>query len=320
PRDNAGQLGKWDETMWEAPSDSAGQPDAPATGRASSTQSGSPTVEDSGPEDPLLSPKTLMRDAAGAVRGRNWTSETVERLVTGTIRVYEQRPGLPPKRVSKGVQERAPWPEDTYVVGGESDGQAVTFEGRTLNAYQVADKLAADPELAKLPRNVPVALAIPYAGAGYQEFLKIVAARLGRTVWGPSDLGRLQRNGPRREHVPALIDGDAKATYGAWVRMDPPASAPPSVDRRWTALDGTPFRDSDVDTRALVTDRHRWFGRMSVQDHTRRRYEAARTYFAKRLLQRYKKTGDGIVDYSDEQIGFVDPAVYVFMAHGMPGA
>ena len=324
--DNTGKRGKWAQTIMDVPSDSDEQPGAPSSGQASSGQtssapSGTPTVEDPGAPDPLLSPETLMRDASGAVRGRNLTSEKIERLLTGRIRVYESRPGLPLKRVSKGVQESAPWPDDAYVVAAESDGGGGVraFDGQVLDAHQLAEKLAADPELAKLPQNVPVVLAIPYAGAQYQEFLKVVAARLGRTVWGPSGEGRPQRNGTRREHVLALIDRDPDLLYGDWIPMAPPASMQPSVDREWTAVDGTRFRDSDVDTRPMVTNVHRWFGRMSLNDNLRYRYANVRTYFEKRLLERYTVTGDGIRDFSTEDLAPVDRAVYVFMAHGTPG-
>ncbi|MDW6059164.1 hypothetical protein SAZ11_15450 [Streptomyces sp. FXJ1.4098] len=60
--DNAGKRGRWDRTEWEAPSDSAGQPDAPATGQASSARSGPPTVEEPAAA-PLLSPR--IRHASG---------------------------------------------------------------------------------------------------------------------------------------------------------------------------------------------------------------------------------------------------------------
>ncbi|HBF80751.1 MAG TPA: hypothetical protein DD420_12740, partial [Streptomyces sp.] len=53
-----------------------------------------------GPDDPLLSAETLIPGPSGRPQGRNWTGGPVSRVVTGSVRVIETRPGAEPKTVS----------------------------------------------------------------------------------------------------------------------------------------------------------------------------------------------------------------------------
>ncbi|WP_234340878.1 lonely Cys domain-containing protein [Streptomyces sp. NRRL F-5630] len=273
-----------------------------------------------GPNDPMLSPNGLLKGPSGRAQGRDWTGRpVVGRVLPGRVRVVETRPGAAPKEVSN---EPAPWPDTAYVVAAEGENGRVRLpDGRVLDAEAVADALAADPELAKLPKDVPVVLAIPFAGEQYQATLRAVADRLGRTVWGPSGEGRLVPDGSGNGHVLVLMDRSPDAAVGAWVPVPPSSAATaPYADREWTALDGTTFRDSDVLTRPLMDDHHEWLGRLAVaeEDGLRRRERRFRTYRRMSRLLHRLPAGDGRYTASTEQIA-PDPAVYVFGAHGEPG-
>ncbi|WP_234314857.1 lonely Cys domain-containing protein [Streptomyces sp. NRRL F-5135] len=241
------------------------------------------------------------------------------RVLPGRVRVVEPRPGAVPNEVSN---EPAPWPDTAYVVAAEGENGRVRLpDGRVLGAEAVADALAADPELAKLPKHVPVVLAIPFAGQQYQEMLRAVADRLGRTVWGPSGEGRLVPDRTGNGLVLVLMDRDPKAAIGEWVPVPPSSAATgPYVDRVWTALDGTTFRDSDVFTRPLMDDTHEWLGRLAVaqEDGLRRRERRFRKYRRMSRLLHRLPSGDERYTASTEEIT-PDPAVYVFAAHGEPG-
>ncbi|WP_435193301.1 lonely Cys domain-containing protein [Streptomyces sp. NRRL F-5630] len=268
----------------------------------------------------MLSPNGLLKGPSGRAQGRDWTGRpVVGRVLPGRVRVVETRPGAAPKEVSN---EPAPWPDTAYVVAAEGENGRVRLpDGRVLDAEAVADALAADPELAKLPKDVPVVLAIPFAGEQYQATLRAVADRLGRTVWGPSGEGRLVPDGSGNGHVLVLMDRSPDAAVGAWVPVPPSSAATaPYADREWTALDGTTFRDSDVLTRPLMDDHHEWLGRLAVaeEDGLRRRERRFRTYRRMSRLLHRLPTGDGRYTASTEQIT-PDPAVYVFAAHGEPG-
>ncbi|MGW4240852.1 lonely Cys domain-containing protein, partial [Streptomyces sp. NPDC004749] len=270
-----------------------------------------------GPNDPLLSPQTVMAGFFVRSQGRNWTGKPVDRVLLGRARVVEIRPGAAPKDVSN---DPAPWPDDAYVVAAEGENGRVRLpDGRVLGAEGVADVLAADPELAKLPKDVPVVLAIPFAGQQYQEMLQVVADRLGRTVWGPSGEGRVFQ-GSGTTYVLALIDRDPDAAVGAWMSTPPSATTTSYTDREWTALDGTKFRDSDVYSRPLVDENSERFGRLAVplRDGLRRREQRFRIFRQMRRLVFWTPAGTGYQDAGSEEIT-PDPAVYVYAAHGKPG-
>ncbi|MGW4240828.1 lonely Cys domain-containing protein [Streptomyces sp. NPDC004749] len=272
-----------------------------------------------GSNDPMLSPNGLLKGLLGHGQGRNWTGRpVVGRVLPGRVRVMETRPGAAPTEVSN---EPAPWPDTAYVVAAEGENGRVRLpDGRVLDGEAVADALAADSELAKLPKDVPVVLAVPFAGEQYQAMLRAVADRLGRTVWGPSGEGRLVPDGSGGQ-VLVLMDRDPDAAVGAWVPVPPSSAATgPYVDRAWTALDGTTFRDSDVLTRPLVDENHEWLGRLAVaqEDGLRRRERRFRKYRQMSRLLHRLPAGDERYTASSEEIT-PDPAVYVYAAHGEPG-
>ncbi|WP_305120842.1 lonely Cys domain-containing protein [Streptomyces sp. BpilaLS-43] len=271
-----------------------------------------------GPTDPLLAPESLVTGPSGSPQGRNWTARPMSRVLPGTLRVVETRPGAAPELVSSGP---APWPDSAYVVAADGeDGRVRLPDGRVLDGEGIADVLAADPELGGLPEDVPVVLAVPFAGDGYQQMLRVVADRLGRTVWGPSGMGRPVPDGTGDAHVLAMTDPDPQAPVGEWVAVSPSAATGPYADRAWTALDGTVFHDSDVVTRPLADENHERFGRLAVhrQDGLRRRERDFRTLRKIRQLVHWTPAGTQAQVAASEPVS-MDSAVYVYAGHGEPG-
>ncbi|MGW4240859.1 lonely Cys domain-containing protein, partial [Streptomyces sp. NPDC004749] len=264
----------------------------------------------------MLSARTLIAGPSGPAQGRNWTGKPVKRVVPGRVRVIETRPNTLAKIAS---EEDASWPDETYVVTADGDPGGLRLpDDRVLDTETLAKVLAADPELAKLPKNVPVLLAVPFAQRTLA--LQLLANLLGRPVVGPSGEGRLVGDGSGNAHVPVLVDRDAKKAFGFWVPYEPQATTLPSEDREWTSIDGTKFRDSDVDIRPLVSEDHGRFGQISVEDDGERRGFEGRfsRYFSMRRLLHMVPSGSGDQQDGSEEIT-PDPAVYVFAAHGKPG-
>ncbi|WP_158716692.1 hypothetical protein, partial [Streptomyces sp. NRRL F-5630] len=106
--------------------------------------------------------------------------------------VFEEVSGSSSLREVAGADVEAPWGDAAYAVWGANDPGGVRFpDGRVLGAEEFAAELAGDPELAKLPGDMPVVLVVPYlANERNLEFLRAVANRLGRPVWAASGDGR----------------------------------------------------------------------------------------------------------------------------------
>ena len=279
-----------------------------------SGQSSAPTGSDG--TDPLLSSETVMAGPSSARQGRNWTGDPVRRVRPGRVAVLETRPGVPAKTVS---EEDASWPDETYVVAADGDpGGLRVPDGRVLDTAVLAEVLAADPELAKLPKHVPVLLVVPFAERTLD--LQLLANLLGRPVVGPSGEGRLVGDGSGNAHLPVLVDRDEKKPIGLWAPYEPLAETLPFEDREWTSLDGITFRDSDVDSRPLVSEDHERFGRTSAPDNEglRASERQFKSYLDMRRLVHTVPVGSGDQDVEIEEIT-PDPAVYVYAAHAQPG-
>ncbi|MDW6059165.1 lonely Cys domain-containing protein [Streptomyces sp. FXJ1.4098] len=321
PEAGTGKPGRWSKTWLDRPD--------PTTITSSATQGAalmsSPPPRTAPPApsdatDPLLSPATLMRDASGVVRGRTLTHEQVLRVRTDRVLVVQDRPGEPEAREP---DEPAPWGGDAYMVDGELvPGGVRILGGQVLTYEEFAEKLGDDPELAKLPKDVPVVLAVPYAARRqYMALQRAVAIRLGRRVWAPSGDGRLRYDGELDAHVLALVDPGPDRPLGVWAPFDPPTVKVRYTDREWTALDGTEFRDSDVDTMPLVDENHERFGLESHRDDEPKRRTAEQRYRlfrSARRLTHFVPVSDGLAIVGSEELP-PQSAVHTFVAHGKPG-
>ncbi|MFE8008166.1 lonely Cys domain-containing protein [Streptomyces sp. NPDC057418] len=301
---------------------------SPATSETWSTASPPSAGHVGTGSDPLLSGATLMTDGRGTPRGRDWTGFGIRSVDASRMLLHEQRDGEL-RRVS---QEAAPWGAGAYVVAADGGYESLFAAGRELGPRAVADLLAADPALVSLPRDVPVVLVSPYAGAQDGQLARAVAERLGRRVWAPSGDGRLLSPADEATadvpagaltHVPSLVDSDPEDAYGDWVPFDPPPDGSGrSVDREWVTVDGVRFRDSDVDTRPLVGADHRFEGRESMPDDGRRRLRERRLRLYRGMRERAHvlRLGDTYHTVDAEETA-PDPeaSVYTFHAHGVPG-
>ncbi|WP_455357550.1 lonely Cys domain-containing protein, partial [Streptomyces sp. SYSU K217416] len=270
-----------------------------------------------GAGDPMLAPEYLVTGRSGGVQGRNWTGQPVSRVDMGEVWVLQTRPGVAPKLFSQGP---APWSEDAYVVVPEMGGSSRVRlpDGRVVDREGLAALLAADPELAKLP-DVPVVLAIPFAGDQYMQLLREVADRLQRTVWGPSGLCLLHTHLVPNAHVLVLWDRDPVAPVSAWVSVEPSAATGPFVDSVWLALDGTPFRDSDVLTRPVVKN-HKRSGRMALapHDNLRSREDHVRGLLQIQHMVDQVPAGAEYLEAGTKKVS-MSSAVLVVAVHGRPG-
>ncbi|MGW5677974.1 lonely Cys domain-containing protein [Streptomyces sp. NPDC003860] len=269
-----------------------------------------------GTKDPLLAPETVIRNAAGEARGRNLTGRPVKDPDLTSIRTVRIHPGAP----SEVSTRPAPWPENAYVVvapGGA--GQAWLPDGRVFGPDALAELLAADPELAGLPADVPVLLVLPYGGDGDQRLLRTLAHRLGRVVWGTSGDTRMVPDGDR--HVPALADRVPGAAVGSWLPADPALPAPSDEDREFTSVDGALLRESEIDARPFTDDRDRQLGRTSVPrtPQARRNEERFRRFRHLRKLVHLTPAAGRVQDGSEEPISPPPSAVFVYAGHGEPG-
>ncbi|WP_344285765.1 lonely Cys domain-containing protein, partial [Streptomyces hebeiensis] len=306
-------------TSVPGPSSTAPAPTpAPAPAPAPAPVPPTPSATFAGASDPVLSPQTVIAGPSGARQGRNWTGKPVKQVLPGRVRVIETRPNTLAKIAS---EEDASWPEETYVVAANGDPGGLRLpDDRVLDTETLAKVLLADPELAKLPKNVPVLLAVPFAQRTLD--LQVLSNLLGRPVVGPSGEGRLVGDGSGNAHLPALVDRDEKKAIGLWVPYEPLATTLPYVDREWTSLDGTKFRDSDVDMRPLVSEDHERYGQISIEDgagdHLREFEQRFRKFRNMLRLVHKVPAGSGLQDGEIEELT-ADPAVYSFAAHGKPG-
>ncbi|MEU5977612.1 lonely Cys domain-containing protein [Streptomyces sp. NPDC047315] len=269
-----------------------------------------------GAKDPLLAPGTVIRNAAGEARGRNLTGKPVKDPDLTSIRTIRIHPGEP----SHVSTRPAPWPENAYVVAAPGGaGQAWLPDGRVLGPDALADLLAADPELAGLPADVPVLLVLPYGADGDQRLLRTVAHRLGRVVWGTSGDTRMVPDGDR--YVPALADRVPGATVGSWLPADPALPAPSEEDREFTSVDGVRLRESEIDARPFSDDQDRQLGRTSVgrTPQARRNEERFRRFRHLRKLVHLTPAAGRVQDGSEEPISPPPSAVFVYAGHGEPG-
>ncbi|MFJ4153109.1 lonely Cys domain-containing protein [Streptomyces galbus] len=203
-----------------------------------------------------LDPLTLMVDSRGVAQGRTWTGRQIP--AADSVWLAEMVPDS--SGVAFGRYVAAPWTGSGLAAPWLV--HASTVEGRVSiswpdgSATEVPDDellhlLDSDPQLARRPPRVPVALLTPGAAAG--PLPPAIAARLSRQVWSHAatvDVSGLGRADGRHSVVVFSEPGQPPADQ--WLRSSPPGRhvantgtvpVPPAADRALMLGPETPDED-----------------------------------------------------------------------------
>ncbi|MEY9944415.1 hypothetical protein [Kitasatospora sp. GAS1066B] len=176
-----------------------------------------------------------------------------------------------------------PWlggPEPYFVMGRHSgDELLMTDESGnliTVSHDAFAAVLAGDSELARLPKDVPLVLAIPHSGDGTLDLPRRIAAATDRTVYAlTGDMDMVPEDdgwslGLRTPHQ----DGHGEPVpRGTIVRVDPPSAGgvdPAHGDDsgQVTLVDGTQVADSRLRSWTIIDGHGRPIGRALLDQST----------------------------------------------------
>ncbi|MER7971979.1 lonely Cys domain-containing protein, partial [Streptomyces sp. NPDC096080] len=156
--------------------------------------------------------------------GLNWTDLPAGRLYTGTVGVLSERPGTTPEILDS---HKPPWAEGPtpYLLAATMKGDRVTVpwtDGTTRDLTQdrFVRRVLEDPELAALPPEVPIVLAVPFGGAHEQHVARLLAELTGRTVWAHSGDLRLVV-APDGERLALAVHREPGRPLGDWFPVPP---------------------------------------------------------------------------------------------------
>ncbi|MEV6170814.1 lonely Cys domain-containing protein [Streptomyces sp. NPDC051954] len=255
--------------------------------------------------------------------GRNLTSQAVIWVTAGQRCHHKTRDGVP--RITK--YSSAPWGELAYMLAVDVDdhGNLLDNDDRPMDLPSLVRRVASDDVLAELDaragQKVPVVLVTPFGAAGFYSPAQMHADQMDRSVWAHTRIGRLVAD-DSGVHIPATLDRDPDLPYGDWARIEPRLERRlPPADRWFTALDGTRFRASQVDTRLLVAPRGESFGRESTEEmHEDRDSEwKLRGYRDHMALDHVTKTTRHDRQLLYREVYPSPPAILAFSAHGNAG-
>ncbi|MEU9380396.1 lonely Cys domain-containing protein [Streptomyces sp. NPDC048279] len=278
---------------------------------------------------PLLAADTRIRGRGGLSGGRNWTQSGISGLATDEVHLYgpDGRGGL--RRVKTDPAGwRTPGTPDPYVVVADGSHDHVLVSvgaGKApvrLTGAELAGILERDPDLAVLPAAVSVVLLVPDAGGQGLDLPRMLAHRLGRTVWAASGDARPHSRSWWQEHGIALTARDLLLPVGQWIPSHPDGPGPMTGgDDVITALDGTTFRDSDIHTRTIVSTDHQLLGRHAMDDTElerdgEHRYARVHKVTAVYHVLPLPLRGTAGVEDVTPEAGVLR---YHFDAHGLPG-
>ena len=185
----------------------------------------------------------------GGSAGVNWTGTGPVEVDTATVELAEKNKQGVITRLR--VDDSQPWEgdESAFVVAAKGDRNKVVVpwpDGTTrdLGVEEAAELLAHDPELSKLPEDVPIVLAVPHAGYGLRYLPRLLAHLTGRTVYVHSgDVELIGRPGK-----PSIIrvSRHKGKRQGDWV--------PNLPGRHPGSYDDVPDWYHDVETSAIVSN------------------------------------------------------------------
>ncbi|WP_211301846.1 lonely Cys domain-containing protein, partial [Streptomyces sparsogenes] len=165
------------------------------------------------------------------VPGLNWTGLPDGELYADTIGLLEERPGDTPRILDSKAPRWLGGPTP-YLLAATMDGDRVTIPAlgsttRTVSAERFVAEVLKDQELAGLPADAPIVLAMPYAGDGEQYLARLLAERTGRTVWAHSGDARLMTTPDGRLAVAVFTASERPV--GSWFPV-PPGMLPDADD------------------------------------------------------------------------------------------
>ncbi|WP_421106959.1 lonely Cys domain-containing protein [Streptomyces sp. NEAU-S77] len=194
----------------------------------------------------VLDARHWFTDAQGNPTGLNWTGTGAVALDTATVERIEKDQGKPTGQ----SKADPPWAGDkpAFVVAAKGDRHKIVVpwpDGTTreLGIEEFAELLAHDPVLSKLPKDVPIVLAVPYAGHGLLHLPGRLAHRTGHLVYPHSgDVGVVSRLGQ-----PSII----QVTHHKGRRQGDWVPNGPELDPG--SLDDMPAWYHEVETSAIVS-------------------------------------------------------------------
>ncbi|HET6855962.1 MAG TPA: lonely Cys domain-containing protein, partial [Streptomyces sp.] len=161
----------------------------------------------------------------GRVAGVNWMETRTNEIDSAVVDAYKE---LPDGTMSGPGGSFAPWADGSYLVGarGRHDRVEVPWPDgsvRDLDIDEFVELMAHDPELLKLPKDVPVVLALPHGGDRDRRLPLLLADRLGRDVW--SHTGSLSVLENVRQPMTIRVTRFRGRAMGDWL-SSPPGRAP----------------------------------------------------------------------------------------------
>nr|WP_037840757.1 lonely Cys domain-containing protein [Streptomyces sp. NRRL F-6676] len=178
-----------------------------------------------------LSDPNAMTAPDGTAYGRNWADRPGRghRLAMDLDNVWEPtesaygEPGLADPRPAPW--RPAPGRPRPFVVVANGDHERVVVslgDGKDIDVPMdvFVELLAMDPVLARLPKDVPVLLTIPGAGARQLELPRAAADRLARHVWSSSGVPRRQFSDDGAS-VRLFLEQQRGVPRGDWIRSEP---------------------------------------------------------------------------------------------------
>ncbi|WP_415853016.1 lonely Cys domain-containing protein, partial [Streptomyces albus] len=169
--------------------------------------------------------------------GLNWTDLPAKPLYTGTVGLLQERPdGAYPDILSSTPPRWAKGPKP-YLLGASMRDGRVSVPAphggmRGMGAEQFVERVLQDPELAALPADAPIVLAVPFAGDGDQYLARLLADRTGRTVWAHSGDARLTVTSDG-ERLALAVFKESGRPVGDWFAVQPGMLPDSDSDESW---------------------------------------------------------------------------------------
>ncbi|WP_274598934.1 lonely Cys domain-containing protein, partial [Streptomyces albus] len=192
--------------------------------------------------------------------GLNWGSEKVVTLETDRVSSLRR---LPNGQFTSAGRTDAPWrggpPPYVVVASGRHDMVRVAWPdgtSRDVPVDEFVELVARDPDLARLPADAPIVLAIPHAGDRGLDLPRLLAERTGRTVWSHSGFVTIAETSPGIYSIGTFHE-PGRTIEGDWIASRPGMAPDRTAD--------TPSWWRKVVNRTLVGLTGQRFGRVAMR-------------------------------------------------------